>query len=789
MQNRDTVFVSYSHHDASTKDRLEPALRSTIDEALWVDEHRIEYGDKFDDNIRDALERSLAGVLLISQHFFDSEYIRTKELPFLVEQAERYNLDLGIVYLTAVPKKPLNVTVRIDGNARTIRLDKTYHSFTTPDKPLDKLNHAEQSDIFADIANWAERKTNARALPVGAAKEGAAIAVRMRRHGSQWDRVFVLPDRQRPTPPRSESMSTPFRPKGATGDTLFSALFGNDRDYQGDLFRHAFGSAFPVEPTYGGLRVHLLLEDSSDGNELAVAPWSTLSWQGRALAECGWSVELRPSTPRVEYPDPVHHTMEFPDRVVALVGDGFVDSSHLAEDLRRFFDRYWQTYVPFDCCANAAEFETALNRSPRLVYYFGPADDKGLRLSGDTLLEWSTLAEWLGRAGTVSLLYLNLPDAAAMDAAPLGRTLLEKVRAAVLLHCCARELAPQAARNGIEWLRTVLLEGGDPILALHRQCSGPVYAWSRYTRWSVQKPATPDDPDFVNLFLDREKQRRELAGAKHDFKHTNQVGRIHHVVAYGEAGNLAEEFPRAVQSYLREGRDGAELFFMDMIPLDWSIGSDVDAIETAVRRGLAWQPGRGVESAVLPTDSNPGPETFCYIVLHWAPSAPTADADDAKTLIEGVTNWVAVHLTDAIAEAERRAKLNLRVLSIMTVETTDPDELDELAITIEDLQEKTYESPTFHFGELDQLSGVRKPDLNRFFRDEHRCRCADDQRREFPDLLLGGRRELRFDLAVETIRRGYPDNLGGLFEELKTLKSWPPKPELSTDFWKTHDAR
>ena len=61
MQNRDTVFVSYSRHDASEKDRLEPALRSTIRGALWVDEHQIEYGDRFDDNIRDALARSIAG--------------------------------------------------------------------------------------------------------------------------------------------------------------------------------------------------------------------------------------------------------------------------------------------------------------------------------------------------------------------------------------------------------------------------------------------------------------------------------------------------------------------------------------------------------------------------------------------------------------------------------------------------------------------------------------------------------------------------------------------------------
>lgn len=272
IPDKDTLFVSYSHHDIQARERLVPALRSSVGEALWIDEHKLDYGDRFDDEIRAALERSLAGVLLISQHFFDSEYIKSKELPFLIEQAERKELALGILFLTKTPDKPLTVAVDIDGEPREIRLDQTYHCFTTNEKALDKLDDPQKSDVVAEIANWADRKISPQPAPGDRAIEDPALAVRLRRLGSHWDRVFVLPDRQRPKPPPTETSTTPLRTRNASGEGLFSALFGIDRDYQGDLFRAAFGAGRPVNPTFGGLRIHLLLEADSAGDGLAMAP-------------------------------------------------------------------------------------------------------------------------------------------------------------------------------------------------------------------------------------------------------------------------------------------------------------------------------------------------------------------------------------------------------------------------------------------------------------------------------------------------------------------------------------
>ena len=97
----------------------------------------------------------------------------------------------------------------------------------------------------------------------------------------------------------------------------------------------------------------------------------------------------------------------------------------------------------------------------------------------------------------------------------------------------------------------------------------------------------------------------------------------------------------------------------------------------------------------------------------------------------------------------------------------------------------------FHLGKLEQLASVRRQDLSNYFQDRQLCSCDDRDRPEFPQLLLGGRREMPFDEAVTTIRRGEPDNWGNLFEELRDLTAagdWPPT-DYTPGFWECRDGR
>jgi hypothetical protein len=121
---RDKVFVSYSHTDKSFLDELLPVLRAVprIASNLWLDEQKIDIGDQFHPEIQQALAESSIGILLLSNRFFTSEYIRPYELPYLVQQAEAKALGLASLYVTAIPTDAFRVTLAVDGQQRTVDL-------------------------------------------------------------------------------------------------------------------------------------------------------------------------------------------------------------------------------------------------------------------------------------------------------------------------------------------------------------------------------------------------------------------------------------------------------------------------------------------------------------------------------------------------------------------------------------------------------------------------------------------------------------------------------------------
>lgn len=96
------IFVSYSHRDHRYLDtgELIELLKGIEDTEFWTD-RAITGGDLWDQEIQDAIRQSQIALVLISQFFLDSGYVKGNELPMFLQQAEEEGLLIFPVMLSA----------------------------------------------------------------------------------------------------------------------------------------------------------------------------------------------------------------------------------------------------------------------------------------------------------------------------------------------------------------------------------------------------------------------------------------------------------------------------------------------------------------------------------------------------------------------------------------------------------------------------------------------------------------------------------------------------------------
>lgn len=86
-----TVFISYSQQDEVWKDKLLPQLRA-LEQAgrivVWHD-RKIDGGDKWYPEIKEAMGRAAVAVCLISADFLSSDFCVKEEVPYLLQRRER----------------------------------------------------------------------------------------------------------------------------------------------------------------------------------------------------------------------------------------------------------------------------------------------------------------------------------------------------------------------------------------------------------------------------------------------------------------------------------------------------------------------------------------------------------------------------------------------------------------------------------------------------------------------------------------------------------------------------
>lgn len=155
--SRPKIFLSYSHKDQAALDELLLFLKPLERDGqvdYWVDK-RIAPGDRWRQEIEQALASATVAVLLISQHFLASDFIVSKELPALLEKAldEGSGKSLTLIPVFLSPSSVKQENFLLPGpNGEKIKL-ADFQGCGTPDKTLHELNStARRKRIYTELA-------------------------------------------------------------------------------------------------------------------------------------------------------------------------------------------------------------------------------------------------------------------------------------------------------------------------------------------------------------------------------------------------------------------------------------------------------------------------------------------------------------------------------------------------------------------------------------------------------------------------------------------------------------
>ncbi|WP_374163816.1 leucine-rich repeat domain-containing protein [Arcticibacter sp. MXS-1] len=140
LPKRRSLFISYCHADEAWLKMLKVTLQTMEYEGVELDtwdDTKIDAGDMWKDEIEKALERADIAILLVSNAFLASRFIREKEVPVLLKSAEERGVKIlpVIVGLCRFTKSAIG----------------HYQAVNKPEKPLNSLSIHEQEKVFYDI--------------------------------------------------------------------------------------------------------------------------------------------------------------------------------------------------------------------------------------------------------------------------------------------------------------------------------------------------------------------------------------------------------------------------------------------------------------------------------------------------------------------------------------------------------------------------------------------------------------------------------------------------------------
>ena len=574
------VFVSYCHEDEHYLNEVATHLKPFTGRGLeiWSDRN-IKGGQRWRQEIREAMEKADVAVLLITPAFLASDFIRTVEVPCFLKREHSNAVQILCVHL-----EPSSVHEPFDfidgiGEQRQESLSE-FQSFGSPETPLNSLDQAERQRGLVRLAERVKElmgtprapRAGGQPTPRPSGSRGSRIplTVRLTVRGDQ----LVVSYRRRGTdigPARSLSRSQVDRELTTMadalekrrkhldtffdahahghGERLFGLLFGSSEQW-----RHLFRELLPRDrfetPTPLAAKVDLRLE--SHDPVLWGLPWRLLSYDGVFLSDRGWTMAHSfGSPPRDPRTDPPQEVL-----ILATDGDGF-DAEH-PQALADLIHDVW-SLQPDDGTVRIARDLDACRRcfagmQPHILLVYGrtypPAH--GLRFS-DGELSWGELVSLFAPSAPPQAVYLACTDLVDDRALPL-QILTEHVP--LLIWRRLPELNEHVETEMITWLGRWLKGGLDPVQAVHRSSRERANLESRslgifagYGDWRTQTEPLRPRRGRAKLLLDRINQKGRVHGYVSDLVDSDTRRHLG-LVAYAAPGNGVDHLCGQLRAYL-----------------------------------------------------------------------------------------------------------------------------------------------------------------------------------------------------------------------------------------------
>ncbi len=143
-EERNKVFVSYSHLDQEFLTDIQRHFKPFLEIIDYWDDSKILPGQKWKEEIRNAIKETKVAILLVSTDFLGSEFIATDELPPLLKAAEKEGAVILIVIL-----KPCLFEEFPDLSQ--------FQAMNPPNRPVVKMNYNEKEELLVNIVRQTKR--------------------------------------------------------------------------------------------------------------------------------------------------------------------------------------------------------------------------------------------------------------------------------------------------------------------------------------------------------------------------------------------------------------------------------------------------------------------------------------------------------------------------------------------------------------------------------------------------------------------------------------------------------